>query len=97
MIHLRLEDDGFGGKFVHCEVAYWTASAKRELIKMWEELKAENHGSPLFALHDPDEHDDPEKHLKFLKLFGFEEVMDVILVDGREATLFTDLNGYKYD
>ena len=86
MYQITLEDDGYGAKFIHCSITGYTKSTKKALQRDLEVILSGT--SPLFALHRPSEHEDPELHLKFLKIFGFQEVDNITLTDGEGATLF---------
>ena len=94
MYNLKLEDDGYGGKFIHCDIVYYTKTTKKAIQRDFNKLLDKH--NPIFALHKPGEHEDPKLHLKFLKIFGFEKVDNVTLTDNSKATLFVhygDHNG----
>ena len=86
MYQIKLEDDGYGGKFIHCDVAYYTRETKAALQQELNGILQDT--NPLFALHRHSDHSDPSKHLKFLKIFGFKKLSDVKLQDGEDAILF---------
>ena len=57
------------GPLVHCEIkSKWTKEVKQALLYDWNDL-CMMHNGRLFALHREDQ---GTKHLKFLKLTGFQ-------------------------
>ena len=64
---------------------------KQELQRDFEILKA-LHGGLIFAFHEIND----TKHEKFLRMFGFTYVEDVIGLDGVQRQLFVTGNNYGY-
>jgi hypothetical protein len=59
------EVDGF--IFIHCDVlSKWTKTIKKELQEEFDKI-TKKLNTDLFALHTPNDN----KHIKFLKMFGF--------------------------
>lgn len=54
------------GTFIHCDVNYYNASVRAEMIETWGLLRW-LHGGPIYAQHDFSD----RKHEKFLRMFGF--------------------------
>ena len=71
------EPDGHGSWVVHADVREWTPSTYRKLKREWAVLRSLSNFAPVFAVHNPSEHDDADKHIKFLSKMGFEHVSDI--------------------
>lgn len=85
-------DEHHGLTFIHCEVkTTWTKTIKQQLLKEFNILKTLR-GSPLYAIHEIGDN----THLKFLKLFGFTFVQDVIGTDGVNRQVYVTGNNYGY-
>ena len=70
--------------FIHCELkTTWTKTVKENLIRDFEVLK-ELRNAPIYAIHEIGDN----KHYKFLQLFGFTLLQDVICTDGVKRQVF---------
>lgn len=72
-----------GLTFIHCDIhGRWTKDTKTRLSADWKALRDIHEGSPIYALHTPND----TKHEKFLLMMGF-----------RYAASFTGTDGSPHD
>jgi len=77
-------EDFQGLTFIHCDLkSPWSKTVKEKLKQDFEQLKR-LHGGHIFALHEPED----TKHQKFLSMFGFEYVQDILTLDGQLKQVF---------
>lgn len=72
-----------GLTFIHCECASWSKTIKQNLIKDFDVL-CSIHEPPIYAFHEIGD----SKHLKFLEMFGFKYLHNVVGLDNIERQLF---------
>ena len=79
---LRLEEHN-GYTFIHCDVHVpWTKTVKKKLQEELQNILQEV--QPIYAIHEIGDN----KHLKFLTMFGFEYLQNVVGVDLKERQVF---------
>lgn len=69
--------------FIHCLVSKWTSSVRRSLSQDFETL-VYLHDDPIYAIHEIGDH----KHKKFLDLFKFAFLQNVIGADNIERQVY---------
>ena len=76
--------EGYHGlTFIHCDCYHWSKTVKQNLIKDFDVL-CSIHEAPIYAFHEIGD----SKHLKFLEMFGFKYVKNVVGLDNIERQLF---------
>ena len=79
---LRLEEHN-GYTFIHCDVHVpWTKTVKKKLQKELQNILEDT--KPIYAIHEIGD----DKHLKFLGMFGFKYLQNVIGTDSKERQVF---------
>jgi hypothetical protein len=72
-----------GYTFVHMDCYRWSKTVKENFIKDVDTL-CTLHPQPVYALHDIGD----IKHLKFIEMFKFKYLMDVLCTDGVTRQVF---------
>lgn len=85
---ISLEPDGQGEWFVHADIFNWNGRIRKQLMLEWEMLRVLYAGRPFYAVHRPSEHSDPERHKKFLSLFGFKHLRDDVYPNGEPVKVY---------
>lgn len=69
--------------WIHCDVVHWSPSARKQLSKDFEQL-VHLHDDPIYAVHEIGD----EKHKKFLDLFGFRFLRNIIGTDFKKRQIY---------
>lgn len=69
--------------FIHCDCYKWTKTVKQQLKADFDTLVS-IHRKPIFAVHDETDN----KHLKFIRMMGFEYMFDFPMDSGEMKQLF---------
>jgi hypothetical protein len=72
-----------GMTWIHCIVGRWSKTVRQNLSDDFEAL-VKMHNEPIFAIHEIGD----TKHEKFLALFKFHYVQDVVGVDGVTRAIY---------
>lgn len=72
-----------GLTFIHCSVVKWSPAVRKRLMDDFLSL-VYLHDDPIYAVHEIGD----EKHLKFLRLFGFKFVKQVKSTDLKLREIF---------
>ena len=73
----------YNNTFIHCDCYRWSKMVKLQLKSDIDKL-VELHRKPIYAVHDIGD----KKHLKFLKMLGFEYQFDFPMDSGEMKQLF---------
>lgn len=69
--------------FIHCDCFKWSKEVKKQLIQDFDSLVS-LHRRDIYALHELGDN----KHLKFIQIFNFTYVQDVVGLDNVTRQLF---------
>jgi hypothetical protein len=78
-----------GVNFIHCDVYHWNKTVRKQLEEDFSTLKT-LYGKAIYALHEEFRED---KHIKFLKTFGFKPFKSVYDENGSKLDIYRTNEG----